>query len=473
MHANQLEIPLPAEKIVLDPQLMQDAWSMHVVLQIHRGLFRFLPDGTVKPDLVESFTESNDGKSLTVRLKTATFSDGSPLKSDHVVNTFRRLFHLQASIAADLSMITGAMEAKSGKETSTFGVQRVDERTVRINLATRNALLKSLIATPDCSILKVTDDLKVNSEVGLGPYRIRKKTEKSLSLDISPNRTDHNKNPPTNIVYRFGVKTIDAFPENIVIDHYELPQEKIAELLSRGWTRSVGDATRERFLMMNQALAYELRKAIFYIINQEKLAAEVNVPSILPAYGLIPYGLPGAKTKKPWTKQATLAPNTKPLEMIFPNTWPDGTKISNAVETQLRKAGIDVSSKKVSFEEWMTKKNSGQFDIIINARGLDFPDSYAILSYFKSGFAQNYLRLNDPQIDQLLDEAIQELDFHKRVTLYDRIEQLVLDKFVVVPLLFGASNSALWPPVAQQVPAHPLGFHYLPLELVEMKHAIK
>jgi hypothetical protein len=44
----------------------------------------------------------------------------------------------------------------------------------------------------------------------------------------------------------------------------------------------------------------------------------------------------------------------------------------------------------------------------------------------------------------------------------------VLEKLVVVPLHFGASNCGIWPPTVKSVPAHPLGFHFLPMELVEM-----
>jgi ABC-type transport system substrate-binding protein len=470
MAADSLDIPLPAEKINLDPQEMQDAWSMHVVLQIHRGLFRFLPDGSVKPDIAESFFESDDKKNLTVKLREAKFSDGTLMTAAHVVRTFQRLFVLQASIAADISAIRGSkgdLKSQSGRKN--FGVQFVDDRTVIFHLDHINTLFRSLLATPDCAILEVKEDLSVDVKKGLGPYRITAMTPTSLKLELNDDVRKTFATSPRVLNYRLGVKKISEYTDNLVIDHYEIAAEEVKTLLKKGWFRAVGDATRERFLMMNKKLPFGLRESIFNSIDQSAIVSALGNSNYLPAYGLIPYGLPGAKTAKAWQSGPVTEKSSSLLELAFPDSWADGKVVAGLIASQLSKMEIKVVVKSLTFDEWMRRKSTDTYDLLINARGLDFPDSYAILSYFKSGVSQNYLRVDDQDIDRLLDKAITESSFDKRVAIYGEIEQKVLKKYVVVPLHFGAPNSAIWPPAVKSVPAHPLGFHFLPMELVEMK----
>lgn len=88
-----LRIHLPVVNLNLDPQKMEDAYSMAVITQIHRGLLRYNTTGDIRADLAESWTESPDRLIYKFRLRKSNFSDGTPITAKHVQMTFARMWH--------------------------------------------------------------------------------------------------------------------------------------------------------------------------------------------------------------------------------------------------------------------------------------------------------------------------------------------------------------------------------------------
>ena len=64
----ELNIHVPDIKIQIDPQKMEDAFSMMIALQLFRGLLRYDQNGDVMSDIAESWTESADHLRYTFKL---------------------------------------------------------------------------------------------------------------------------------------------------------------------------------------------------------------------------------------------------------------------------------------------------------------------------------------------------------------------------------------------------------------------
>jgi oligopeptide transport system substrate-binding protein len=69
----------------------------------------------------------------------------------------------------------------------------------------------------------------------------------------------------------------------------------------------------------------------------------------------------------------------------------------------------------------------------------DYPDPYDWLSLFfrtptASGGLYNWSGVSDPAVDQLLDSADRELNFDKRMGMYNQVEQYVVDNVAAIPL---------------------------------------
>ena len=89
---------------------------------VYSGLFRRVDGSSVVPDIVERFEWSDDGKRLTLTLRSdVRFHDGVPLTSDDVVFTL--------NAAKDSAWRSTYLSAMRG-----LSVERVDDRTVVVNL---------------------------------------------------------------------------------------------------------------------------------------------------------------------------------------------------------------------------------------------------------------------------------------------------------------------------------------------------
>ncbi len=65
----------------------------------------------------------------------------------------------------------------------------------------------------------------------------------------------------------------------------------------------------------------------------------------------------------------------------------------------------------------------------------DYPDPQDFLSFFfRTGATYNYTGISDPTLDKLLDDADKELNFDKRMGMYNQAEQLVIDNVGIMPL---------------------------------------
>ena len=77
----------------IDPARHGDLGSASYVSQLFETLTAVDPSLSVRPALAESWAIGDDGRTVTFTLREGLqFSDGSPLKADDVVHSWRRLF---------------------------------------------------------------------------------------------------------------------------------------------------------------------------------------------------------------------------------------------------------------------------------------------------------------------------------------------------------------------------------------------
>lgn len=89
---NILSINIGANPSFLNPILFTDSTSHAVVRMVFNGLFKQDDDLNMVPDLVQSYTISDDGLVYTFRLHASvTWHDGAPFTADDVVFTFNTL----------------------------------------------------------------------------------------------------------------------------------------------------------------------------------------------------------------------------------------------------------------------------------------------------------------------------------------------------------------------------------------------
>jgi peptide/nickel transport system substrate-binding protein len=154
-----------------------------VVSLVFSGLTRLAPDGTVAPDLAQSWTISPDGTVYTFQLRDAVWQDGPAITADDVVFTIDQVQSPTFPGRPELNRLWQSVK-----------VERVDARTVRFTLAEpyspfleyttlgilpahalRGVIGKAMLASP------------FNAQpVGSGPFQVKSATLHEVDLTANP-----------------------------------------------------------------------------------------------------------------------------------------------------------------------------------------------------------------------------------------------------------------------------------------------
>lgn len=476
-----LRIHLPSVKMNLDPQRMEDAYSMAVVSQLYRGLLRYNTTGDVRADLAESWTESSDHKIYRFKLRNISFSEGSPITAKNVQMTFARMFRISSSMAADIDYIAGAKEFKSSLDLGRFGVVAVDDRTVEFRLSNPSAIFLTQLAVADCAILPITDfrnDLDLTSKGAFsGPYKLVGAVD-STGLTIEKWRADplDSKKPPTKVSYLMTPqKPVElAIADKIdTLDHYRVEGSELRELEGHGWAPSATELAGEVFVVFNpELIPEETRRALYSSINSTEIIEALGQRSYRAASGLIPFGLAGElqpnDVKDLKLATAHIEKKRRTIELDYEGASALESATAELLKKKWMPLGIDLKlnplTKSVKLEKLFGKKSQA----IIARKAMDYPEGFSVLGYFKGKYESNYFYVDDPAIDTALLHVLREFDSEKRARQYKEIQKKILAHYTIIPLFFGSEASGLWSKRVKSVPSHPLGIHTLPLESIEM-----
>lgn len=190
--------PLPADAS-LDPALADDA-AAAVNDLLYDGLVMLDEGGKPAPALAESWLVSEDGLAYTFTLRPGlTFSDGTPIDADAVVENFNRWFDPESPLrgSADYAAFQTAFAGFRGEMnddgtpiSTVDGIEKIDERTVIVHLNRTDEDLLTKLAQVQFSIvspaaLEEAGDAYGAADstiVGSGPYMVEEWTADHLVL---------------------------------------------------------------------------------------------------------------------------------------------------------------------------------------------------------------------------------------------------------------------------------------------------
>ena len=135
----------------IDPAKHGDLGSASFVSQLYETLTAVDTSLAIRPALAESWAVTDEGRKVTFTLRPGLeFSDGSPLRAEDVVHSWRRLFipgdpSPLASLIAD---VEGARELLTGasSDTSTLGVRAEGDRTVVVDMVRGGGDLPAIVS---------------------------------------------------------------------------------------------------------------------------------------------------------------------------------------------------------------------------------------------------------------------------------------------------------------------------------------
>jgi peptide/nickel transport system substrate-binding protein len=489
--------PLGNDPSTLDPARISDVYGRSVAQQIFDGLVSFDQTLAITPALAEHWTASRDGLTWTFTLrKGARFHHGREVTADDVVFSFTRLLdpRLKSSGAEIFSVIQGAREFMQGQAHTVTGLRPLDARTVQITLSEAFVPFITALATGTAKIVPRDVVEAAGGEfgarpVGTGPFRFVA-WERGHSITLAANRDYFHGAPRLGrVIYRiFPGEPQDAIYAEFLKGHLEdspVPTRDHAAIVHAPGRQYVKRPMFHlRFYGLNARIKplddRRVRQAIAHAIDRAGLIEQVFQGRYHLAQSILPLGTlgynPGVRplAYDPARARALLAEAGYPGGAGLPTVtiW-SGARTERLLDEHARivkslaavgiRAVYQYQTDWPAFSRMLAEGRAPMFQYAWNADIPD-PDNFLFL-LFHSRSPRNYTGYANPVVDNLLLTARDEREPQRRVELYRKAEQLVLDDAPVLPM-WHYDYERLFQPSVKSVEVNGLGDPYIPLRKI-------
>jgi len=492
--------PLEFNPKTLDPALSVDIHAVTVIQQLFDGLVQFDKDLNVIPAIARSWKVSPDGLTYTFYLREGVkFHNGREVNADDFVYSFTRIVDpkTKSPAASLLDRIIGFKEFQEGTISNVKGLRAVNKYSFEIKLSKPYSPFLSILGMNKFKILPREEIEKSGidfwkSPVGTGPFKfVSMKEGEEIVLEANPD-------------YFEGRPYLDKVIFKIF---HGAPREEILILFKNGELedsfipfRDVEEISKSkqyiflqkpilslRFYGLNTQIGplkiEKIRKAINSSVPKELIGRDILKGMAHLTDRIIPLGMPGYIPGK-----TTLGAQIKRAkELLQEAGYPEGTGLPSIeflsaakaelavkelemVKTYLSEIGIKLNiqyeTQWPKFQEILSSKRAPMF---MYAWYADFPDPDNFLwTLFHSKSRYNYTNYHNPKVDRLLDQARAERDYLKRMEMYRKIEEMILDDAPIVPMV-NHLFQMVYQPYVMGVEVSALGGPYIPMKKIWLK----
>ena len=465
----------------LDPHLTTDATSAQVIVEVFGGLVTIDKNLDVVPDLAESWDISDDGRVYTFRIRPdAVFHDGKPVTAEDVRWSLERVtdpLTEAPNVDQYLGDIVGVDAKLAGDVLEISGVRVINERTIEITIDAPKSFFLAKMTYPTAFVLD-RENIEANPKNwfrkpnGTGPFNI---TEYKVGETLILSRHD---------AYHLGPAKV-AEVEMILSGGTSMLMYENDEIDISG----VGLADLDRLLEPSHSLNAELtraapsfsvqyiglnvnepplddvkvRQALNLAIDKREIATIVLGDQVVPAKGILPPGFPGfsesvsgyefdpikAKQLLLESKYGNDLDNLPPITITTPGSF--GANVSLDMEVVLamweKNLGITTEFQQTEFATFLKDLNKRRFQMFDIGWIADYPDPENFLDIlFYSDSSNNHTNYNNPEVDALLEKARVETDETLRFSIYNEVEQTILDDAPWIPLWYSGERYLLVKP---------------------------
>ncbi|MBI2566200.1 MAG: peptide ABC transporter substrate-binding protein [Candidatus Schekmanbacteria bacterium] len=529
--AGQYHGALAASLRHLDPALMEDHTSSIVGTQLFDGLVQYRR-GTfdVEPALAERWEVTADQKVWRFFLrKGVRFHDdpcfpggrGREVTAADVVYSFHRLGDaavgsLGGWIFAD--KVAGFRELAAGTAKSVSGFRVLDDHSLEVELVDVFAPFLHLLTTPYAYVVpreavEYYGELFDRHPVGTGPFRLVRWDAASEILLVRHDgywekAPDGPEQLPlfSQVSFRFLVRPIEMLGEFEArrLDNMEIVAEVEGGVYAPidggvpGTDRVLLPKWQERqvvlvsprvigglyFMAPAQSAAGSLiegnrdvRLALNWAIDRERLIREILGPTASPAGRVIPPGMdplpppqPAFGYDLPRARQLLASagyPGGKgfpPLRLLTSSGITSA--IADFVSSTWAELGITSTVQVVPWSEQDAAQDSGRYDMYSMGWSADYPDAENFLRIFYTPSVVG-IRYAEPDFRALFEKALGVLDTQERYGLYRKAEALILRDAPVAFLYHTRNRDYLQQPWLKGVPISNTGLYFLKYGWIE------
>ena len=495
--------PLGHDPKTLDPARISDVYSLSVSQQIFDGLVQFDHTLAIRPALAEFWRASRDGLTWTFELrKGAKFHNGREITADDVVYSLTRLLDTRTqSGVADLFLgVRGARQFRDGHARTVSGLLAVDRNTVQVTLDEALAPFVAILAVGHAKIVprnlvEAQGEAFGGQPVGSGPFKFLR-WERGKEIVLSAN-AEHFEGPPklAGLVFRiFPGDQRDAMHEEFLkggLEDTPIPPHADRRALAGGGAHVYvkRPMASVRFYGFNTRMKplgdRRVRQALLYAIDREAIVQNIYLGQYTVARGILPPGTLGFNPKlagyayDPQKARDLLERAGYPGGRGLPTfaIWSSVKRNDIVLEhEQIKKslAAVGITAEVHYHTNWAAFSkmvDEGKLPIFLWAWYADVPDPDNFLTkLFHSKSSRNFFGYANPAVDDLLMSARASGDAQRRVELYRRAEQLILDDAPIMPI-FHHTYERLFQPYVRSIEVNGLGDPYIPFRKIWLDRA--
>ncbi|MEV8525888.1 MULTISPECIES: ABC transporter substrate-binding protein [unclassified Streptomyces] len=462
------------EPVAIDPFNAQESEGSLVAHNLFTGLYNATPDGKLIPQLAESVTTSDDGKTWTFKIKPGTkFSNGEVVDAEAFIRGWTRVAAKASAsdVAYPMEGIEGYKELNGGTSDKFSGLTAPDANTLKVQLSAPDFEFdKKTVHTVFSPVPKVagaaSNKAYNDAPIGNGPFKMQGSWEHNKAITLVRN-DDYGltkaKLDKVEISILNSANGVTLEYQGFQSGQFDwarmpTPQMPVAKAKfepKKEWIEA--DTSGINYLVaFNQAGPLsnpDARKAISYAIDRAAIAKGVFQGMQKPATSVLPPSFADtyqdgvctscvkqdpAKAKE-YAAKGNLTPGTE-LDFGY-NTGAGHEEWVQAVAQQLKDVlGLNVKLNGKPFKEALSQQqDKATTGLWRSAWGADYPtpdnflypllDSGSINADPKTGKAlgDNRGRYTNPQFDQLITQARGTKDPAARAKVYQQAEKLAVD----------------------------------------------
>lgn len=422
---------------------------------IFGGLFQLTAGGKIEPDLAAGYNVSEDGKTLTLSLRPGVlFQDNTPLDAQAVVWNIQR----------DLKTPCVCSPVSSWPPLSSEGITTPDDHTVVLHFSSPYAAIMNVfvgtsvnrVASPT-AVQKMGEQQFVLKPVGAGPFEV---VSNLVSSELVLKRYDGYWKKGQPYLDQLIFKSIQG--DQPTYQAIEAGQGQASTLTTPAVIQSASrnanvtvtqqDGTSPWVVQLNTAVPpfdNELaREAIYYATNTEAIRTHI-FDSLYPATQSFtgPGGLfyqptvPGYRTYDPARAKQIVAQLGGLKVDLFGATDLVTSETLQALQSEWQQAGIQTTIHTYELPRTIQELQGRKWQAALQSNGAFDPgESSGIPFRFLSGAP--YSGVQDPTLDNLIQQAGSTLDNNKRAQLYAGIAKYISDQ-AYAPFLFAVAPAAV------------------------------